>query len=117
MSTRIPLLAIVILCAPIVVSKASDINKDDPWAAHHIADLPSDVRHYIASICKGPARAQHDFATYNPSEKRWRINLEYLSCPGLEGYRHGRECLDVDFVETSGSHFRLARQDFRACGF
>ena len=116
MSTPITLLAIFLVCAPIAASKASDINKDDPWNPHHIDGLPADVRHYIASICKGPARAQHDFATYNPTERRWRINLEYLSCPGLEGYSRGKACLDVDFVEI-GSHFRLAGKQFRDCGY
>lgn len=108
--------AVCLLFGLIAVSRANDINKDDPWNPHHIADLPPDVRAYIASICKGPARAQHDFATYLPSEKCWRINLEYLDCPGREGYRRGKQCLDVDFVEA-GSHFRLARKEFRDCGF
>lgn len=116
MSARVLMLAILLSCAPIASLKASDINKDDPWNPHHVDGLPADVRSYIAGICKGPARAQHDFATYNPSEKRWRINLEYLHCPGLEGYRHGRQCLDVDFVEA-GAHFRVAKKEFRDCGF
>jgi hypothetical protein len=96
--------------------KASEINHDDPWNPHHIADLPAEVRQYIASICKGSPSAQHDFATYNPHEKRWRINLEYLRCEGLGEYRHGNQCLDVDFVAV-GSHYRLAKKQFAACGF
>jgi hypothetical protein len=78
-----------------------------------------EVRHYIADICKGPPRAQHDFASYNPQEKRWRINLEYLECNGghgLEEYRRGSQCLDVDFVAV-GSHWRLARKAYADCGF
>jgi hypothetical protein len=31
-------------------------------------------------------------------------------------YRHGNQCLDVDFVEV-GLHFRLASKQFRSCGF
>jgi hypothetical protein len=31
-------------------------------------------------------------------------------------YRHGNQCLDVDFVEV-GSHFRLASKRYRGCGF
>jgi hypothetical protein len=109
-------LLFALLCVSVAGTMASEINHDDPWNPHHIDGLPADIRHYIAGICRGDARAQHDFATYNPSEKRWRINLEYLSCPGLEGYRKGNQCLDVDFIEL-GSHFRLARKEFRSCGF
>jgi len=98
-------------------SRGSGVGKDDPWNANHIDGLPAEVRQYIAAICRGPAAAQHDFATYLPQEKRWRINLEYLHCDGLEGsYRQGGQCLDVDFVEV-GSHFRLARKQYRGCGF
>lgn len=100
-----------------VSSRGSGVGKDDPWNPHHIDGLPAEVRQYIAAICRGSAAAQHDFATYLPQEKRWRINLEYLHCDGLEGtYRQGGQCLDVDFVEV-GSHFRLARKQYRGCGF
>jgi hypothetical protein len=92
------------------------VFKDDPWNAHHIHDLPSEVRQYIAEICKGPAWAQHEFATYSPRENRWRINLEYFQCSGLGEYRRGNQCLDVDFVEV-GSRFRLADKQYRECGF
>ncbi|WP_426412900.1 hypothetical protein [Bradyrhizobium ganzhouense] len=93
------------------------MNKHDPWDAHHISDLPLEVRQYIAGLCKGPAAAQHDFATYNPQEHRWRINIEYLNCQGLaRGFREGNQCLDVDFVEV-GSHYHLARKTYAACGF
>jgi hypothetical protein len=88
-----------------------------PWNPHHISDLPAEVRQYISGICKGPPSAQHDFATYLPSEKRWRINLEYLSCAGLDrGFRRGDQCLDVDFVAV-GTHYKLARKQYAACGF
>jgi hypothetical protein len=102
--------------APIGASHASEINREGVWDPRHIDNLPPDVRHYISNICKGPARAQHDFATYLPSEHRWRINLEYLHCDGLERYRQDNQCLDVDFVEK-GSHFLLASKEFRACGY
>ena len=93
------------------------IGSDDPWNPHHIDVLPAEVRQYIATVCKPPAAAQHDFATYLPQDKRWRINLEYLRCNGLEGsFRRGDQCLDVDFVEV-GSHFRLASRQYRDCGF
>jgi hypothetical protein len=91
--------------------------KDDPWNPEHIQALPAEIRHYIATICKGPASAQHDFATYSPAERRWRINLEYLRCEGLgEEFRRGHQCEDVDFVEV-GTHFRLANKQYRECGF
>jgi hypothetical protein len=48
-----------------VLSKGSAVHKEEPWDPHHIDDLPIEVRHYIASICKGPPSAQHDFATYS----------------------------------------------------
>ena len=99
-----------------VLSKGSAVHKEDPWDPHHIDDLPVEVRHYVASICKGPPSAQHDFATYSPHEKRWRINLEYLQCKGLGEFRHGNQCLDVDFVAV-GSHFRLIRKSYADCGF
>ena len=98
------------------VSKGSSVNRDDPWNPHHIAGLPVEVRQYIAGICKGAPRAQHDFATYLPQQKRWRINLEYLDCKGLAEFRRGNQCLDVDFVQV-GSGFRLATKQYRDCGF
>ena len=96
--------------------KGSGVIKDDPWNPHHIDDLPVEIRKYIAAICKGPPSAQHDFATYSPQQKRWRINLEYLQCEGLGEFRRGNQCLDVDFVEV-GSGFRLAAKQYRDCGF
>ena len=98
------------------VSKGSVAHKDDPWDSHHIDNLPAEIRQYIAGICKGAPKAQHDFATYLPNEKRWRINLEYLRCNGLGEYRRGNQCLDVDFV-ASGSRFRLVRKQYADCGF
>jgi hypothetical protein len=107
----------LLLGASSATAKGSSPNRDAPWDAHHIDALPLDVQQYIVGICRGPPSAQHDFATYNPREKRWRINLEYLRCEGLGGdYRRGNQCLDVDFVEV-GSHFRLARKQYAACGF
>jgi hypothetical protein len=99
------------------ISKGSVVNKDDPWNPHHIDTLPVEVRQYIAGICKGPPRAQHDFATYSPHERRWRINLEYLQCGNRPSeYRRGNQCLDVDFV-AEGPRFRLVRKDYADCGF
>ena len=98
------------------LSKGSAVIKNDPWNPHHIGDLPVEVRQYTAGICKGPPSAQHDFATYAPHEKRWRINLEYLRCNGLGEYRRGNQCLDVDFVAVD-SRFQLASKQYRDCGF
>ena len=99
------------------MSKGSAVIKDDPWNPHHIDTLPLDVRRYIAFICKGPPRAQHDFATYSPHERRWRINLEYLQCDRRPPeYRRGNQCLDVDFV-AEGPRFRLLRKHYADCGF
>jgi len=107
----------LLLCSELpAFSKGSAVQREGPWDRHHIDDLPVDIRNYIAGICSGPPIAQHDFATYSPHEKRWRINLEYLQCNGLGQYRQGNECLDVDFVEV-GSRFRLASKQYRACGF
>lgn len=88
MTVRTLLLALcLILCSELAaVSKGSAVNKNDPWDPHHIDDLPAEIRQYVAGICKGPPSAQHDFATYSPHEKRWRINLEYLRCDGLGEY-------------------------------
>ena len=97
-------------------SKGSAVHKEDPWDRHHIDDLPDDIRHYIAGICAGPPSAQHDFATYSPHEKRWRINLEYLRCNGLGEYRRGNQCLDVDFSAVD-SGFQLVSKQYRDCGF
>ena len=97
-------------------SRGSAGSGDGPWNSHHIDVLPAEVRQYIAKLCKGPAMAQHDFATYSPAEKRWRINIEYLQCEGLGEFRRGHQCIDVDFVEM-GSHFRLANRQYRDCGF
>ena len=118
MTVRTLLLALcLLLCSELpAVSKGSAANKDDPWDPHHIDNLPAEVRQYIAGICKGPASAQHDFATYSPREKRWRINLEYLRCDGLGEYRRGNQCLDVDFVAVN-SRFRLVDKQYRDCGF
>ncbi|MDI3566838.1 hypothetical protein [Bradyrhizobium sp. Arg816] len=118
MTVRTLLLALCLLiCSELpAVSKGSAANKEDPWDPRHIDDLPAEVRQYITGVCKGPARAQHGFATYSPREKRWRINLEYLQCNGLGEYRRGNQCLDVDFVEV-GSLFRLAGKQYRDCGF
>jgi hypothetical protein len=111
------LAAVLLLCVSHpAFAKGSAVIKDDPWSAHHIEDLPVEVRQYIAGICKGPPRAQSDFATYLPQEKRWRINLEYLDCKGLGEFRRGNQCLDVDFIEV-GSRFRLADKQYRDCGF
>jgi hypothetical protein len=119
MTVRTLLLALCFLiCSELpAVSKGSAANKDDPWNPHHMNALPVEVRQYIAGICKGPASAQHDFATYSPHEKRWRINLEYLQCDSRPSeYRRGNQCLDVDFV-AEGSRFRLVRKHYAACGF
>jgi hypothetical protein len=114
-TTRTLLLTLCLLfCGELpAVSKGSAVNKDDPWNPHHITDLPVEIQQYIAGVCKGPPSAMHDFATYSPPERRWRINLEYLQCKGLGGdYRRGNQCLDVDFVAV-GSHFRLVRKHVR----
>jgi hypothetical protein len=119
MTARTLLLALCVLLLselPAAPKGSGGGNKHDIWDAHHIDNLPPEVRHYIEGICKGPPAAQHDFATYLPSEKRWRINLEYLRCNGLAEYRHGNQCLDVDFVPV-GSHFHLARKAYAECGF
>ena len=118
MIARSLLLALCLLpCAGYqAIAKGSSPIHDELWDAHHIGDLPVEVRQYITGVCKGPPRAQHDFATYSPHEKRWRINLEYLQCNGLGVYRHGNQCLDVDFV-VAGSHYRLVRKSYADCGF
>ena len=118
MTVRTLLLALcLLLCSELpAVSKGSAANKEDPWDSRHMDHLPAEIRQYITGICKGPARAQHDFATYSPREKRWRINLEYLRCNGLGEYRRGNQCLDVDFVEV-GPRFRLSDRRYRDCGF
>ena len=119
MTVRALLFAICLLLlgeVPAAPKASGGGNKHDPWDTHHIDNLPPEVRHYIGGICRGPAVAQHDFATYLPIEKRWRINLEYLRCNGLGEYRHGNQCLDVDFVAV-GSHWHLARKAYAGCGF
>jgi hypothetical protein len=118
MIVRILLLAasILLLSEPPAISKGSAVFHEALYDPHHIDDLPADVRHYIAEICKGTASAAHDFATYSPREKRWRINLEYLQCGGLGEFRRGNQCEDVDFIEA-GSHYRLVSKAYRACGF
>jgi hypothetical protein len=117
MRTLILTLCVLLLSEVPAASKSGGVGgKHDLLDAHHIDDLPPEIRHYIASICKGAPVAQHDFATYAPREKRWRINLEYLRCSGLGEYRRGSQCLDVDFVAV-GSHYRLARKAYAACGF
>jgi hypothetical protein len=98
------------------VSKGSNPYKDDPWNPQHIDNLPVEIRQYIARICGGAARAQHNFATYSPREKRWRLNLEYLQCNGLGESRRGSQCLNVDFVAVD-AHFRLARKQYANCDF
>src|SRR5262249_12145346 len=114
MTVRTLLLAVcLLLCGELPAISRAGGGKDDPWNPQHISTLPAEVRQYIAGICKGPPRAQHDFATYSPHEKRWRINLEYLQCDGPPSeYRRGNQCLDVDFV-AEGSHFRLANKQYR----
>jgi hypothetical protein len=118
MIVRILLLATTILLSSEfpAASKGSAVIHEDLYDPHHIDDLPADVRQYITTICKGPARAQHDFATYSPHEKRWRINLEYLRCNGLGEYRRGNQCLDVDFIEV-GTRYRLTSKVYRDCGY
>jgi hypothetical protein len=118
MTARTLLLALcLLLCGHVsALAKGSVVPREDVWNPHHITGLPTEVQQYIAGICKGPAEAMHEFATYLPSEHRWRINLEYLQCKGLGEYRHGNQCLDVDFVEV-GSHFRPSSKQYRACGF
>jgi hypothetical protein len=98
------------------VSKGSAVDKDELWNPHHIQGLPAEIRQYVAGLCKGPPSARHDFATYSPQEKRWRLNLEYLRCDGRGEYRRGNQCLDVDFVEV-GKRFRLSSKQYRDCGF
>ena len=85
MTVRCLLLTVLLLlCTEVrAYSRASSPNMDNPWNTERINVFPAEVRQYIARICKGPAKAQQDFATYNPQEKRWRINLEYLRCSGL----------------------------------
>lgn len=118
MKVRTQIVAIALLVGGIVPASArsTGTNDDGPWSGHHIQALPVEVQRYIASICKGPPHAQHDFATYSPAQRRWRINLEYLHCDGLGEYRRGNQCMDVDFQET-GAHFRLVKKAFADCGF
>ena len=116
MAIRTWLLAFCLLLCGAVQAVAGSMNKHDPWDSHHINGLPPEVRHYIAAICKSEPSAQHDFATYNPHEHRWRINLEYLRCDGLGEFRHGNQCLDVDFVEV-GAAYRLASKHYADCGY
>jgi hypothetical protein len=119
MIVRTLLLAFCLLLCGVLpaVSRSSAANKDHPWNADHIGTLPVDIRQYIVGICKGPPRAQHDFANYSPRERRWRINLEYLECTGRPAeYRRGNQCLDVDFV-AEDSRFRLAGKHYADCGF
>ncbi|UGA42343.1 hypothetical protein [Bradyrhizobium quebecense] len=118
MKVHILMLALPILLSSELpaVSKSSIGHNDGPWNSDHIDSLPPEVRQYIAGICRGPASAQHDFATYSPREKRWRINLEYLRCNGIGAFRRGNQCLDVDFVEQ-GSRFHVGAKQFRDCGF
>ncbi|MCP1831824.1 hypothetical protein J2R76_000251 [Bradyrhizobium sp. USDA 4532] len=118
MTIRTPFLALclVLLSIPPALSKGSVGNKHDPLDPNHVDNLPPDVRRYVAGICRGTPVAQHDFATYSPQEKRWRINLEYLQCSVIGEYRKGNQCMDVDFV-AEGAHFRLVRKTYAACGF
>lgn len=118
MIVRMLLFAIAVLlwCELPATSKGSAVIHDDPWNPHHIDNLPSEVRQYITGICKGPASAEHEFATYSPREKRWRINLEYLRCNGLSEYRRGNQCLDVDFIQV-GTRYRLGTRVYRDCGY
>ncbi|MGY4316307.1 hypothetical protein [Bradyrhizobium sp. JR3.5] len=118
MKVHILMLALPILLSSELpaVSKSSIGHNDGPWNSDHIDSLPPEVRQYIAGICRGPASVQHDFATYSPREKRWRINLEYLRCNGIGAFRRGNQCLDVDFVEQ-GSRFHVGAKQFRDCGF
>lgn len=119
MTIRTPFLALclVLLSISPVLSKGGSVgNKHDPLDPHHIDSLPLDVQQYVAGICRGTPVAQHDFATYSPQEKRWRINLEYLQCGVIGEYRRGDQCLDVDFVAT-GAGYRLARKTYAACGY
>ncbi|MBR0801820.1 hypothetical protein JQ615_41555 [Bradyrhizobium jicamae] len=116
MAIRTWLLAVCLLAGDAQQAFAGSMNKHDPWDPHHINGLPPEVRHYIAGICKSEPSAQHDFATYNPHERRWRINLEYLRCDGLAEFRRGNQCLDVDFVEV-GSEYRLASKHYADCGY
>lgn len=97
-------------------AKGSAVIHDDPYNAHHIDDLPADVRQFIAGICKSPASARHEFAVYLPREKRWRINLEYLRCNGIGEFRRGNQCLDVDFIEA-GTRYRMGAKTYRDCGY
>ena len=96
MTVRTLLLALCVLLlseVPAAPKSSGSGNRHETWDTHHIDNLPPEVRHYIEGICKGLPAAQHDFATYLPTEKRWRINLEYLRCSGLSEYRHGNQCL------------------------
>lgn len=116
MAKRSWLLALGLLACSSLKVAAGSMNKHDPWGSEHIGSLPPEVRQYIAELCKSAPAAQHDFATYNPQERRWRINLEYLRCEGLGEFRRGNQCLDVDFVAV-GSQFRLARKHYADCGY
>ncbi|MBV9065012.1 MAG: hypothetical protein JO004_04495 [Methylobacteriaceae bacterium] len=58
------LVFVLVFCAASpAISKGSNVVKDDPWNPDHVANLPAEVRQYIAGICKAPPSAQHDFAT------------------------------------------------------
>lgn len=110
------LVAIALLWSELPATSRGAGVRDEPWNPHHLDNLPSEIRQYISKICRGPARAQHDFATFSPRESRWRINLEYLQCDGLFEFRRDHKCLDVDFVSVN-SRFRLARKHYADCGY
>jgi hypothetical protein len=118
MIARTPILTVAILLSSALpaASMGSAVTHDDPYNPHHIDDLPSDIRQYVAHICKSPASARHEFAVYFPSDRRWRISLEYLSCSGLGEYRRGNQCLQVDFIGV-GKQYRLVSKAYRECGY
>lgn len=110
---------LLLSCSLLLASKLLAVGSpftDHPYNPRHIDQLPPQIRNYIATICKGPAKAQHHFGTYSPAERRWRIHLEYLRCDGLSDFRREHQCLDVDFIQV-GSRFRLASKQFRDCDF
>lgn len=91
--------------AELLVQSLAVAPGEGRWVVFSRRD-PSVHRYDLQGTIRCAARFRH----LPPQGRRWRINLEYLRCDGLSSYRHGNQCLDVDFVQT-GSHFRLVRKD------
>lgn len=107
MRTRLFLIAVVLSTLPCTAS--AQRAADPPWNAHHIDQLPTDIRQAVLAKCPSRPSAGHYFVTYFHHEVR--LHFEHFHCEGVT-FCDKSGCLHQIYGLRGGSYRLL--QSFRA---